>query len=94
MFEALFEQHFSRGSEAQRLARPGVQAPSDVVELTAENTDQVVLRVRDGTLLLFPSFLEHSVDANASDQERASVSFNVMFSEFAERMAKPLWGLT
>jgi uncharacterized protein (TIGR02466 family) len=64
-----------------------------VVELTAENTDQVVLRVRDGTLLLFPSFLEHSVDANASDQERASVSFNVMFSEFAERMAKPLWGL-
>ncbi|HEY2927542.1 TIGR02466 family protein, partial [Piscinibacter sp.] len=34
-----------------------------VVELTAENTDQVVVRVRDGTLLLFPSYLEHSVDA-------------------------------
>ncbi len=62
-----------------------------VVELTAENTDQVVVKVRSGTLLLFPSFLEHSVDANTSDQERISVSFNVMFSGFAEELAKPMW---
>ena len=62
-----------------------------VVELTAQNTDQVVVRVRDGTLLLFPSYLEHSVDANASRHERVSVSFNVMFSAFAERLSKPLW---
>ena len=62
-----------------------------VVELTAENTDQVVVRVSDGTLLMFPSYLEHSVDANASDEERISVSFNVMFSSFTERLSKPLW---
>jgi uncharacterized protein (TIGR02466 family) len=62
-----------------------------VVELTAENTDQVVVRVRDGTLLLFPSFLEHSVDANGSREERVSVSFNVMFTSFTERLSKPLW---
>jgi len=62
-----------------------------VVELTAENTDQVVVRVADGTLLLFPSFVEHSVDANRSDEERISVSFNLMFSEFAQRLSKPLW---
>jgi uncharacterized protein (TIGR02466 family) len=62
-----------------------------VVELTAENTDQVVVRVRDGTLLLFPSFLEHSVDANASSAQRISVSFNVMFTSFTERLSKPLW---
>jgi uncharacterized protein (TIGR02466 family) len=62
-----------------------------VVELTAENTDQVVIKVRDGTLLMFPSYLEHSVDANASDGERVSVSFNVMFSSFTERLSKPLW---
>ena len=62
-----------------------------VVELTAENTDQVVVKVRDGTLLMFPSYLEHSVDANASDEERVSVSFNVMFSSFTERLSKPLW---
>ena len=62
-----------------------------VVELTAENTDQVVIAVRDGTLLIFPSYLEHSVDANAGDGERISVSFNLMFSSFAERLSKPLW---
>src|SRR5437867_7065863 len=31
-----------------------------VTALTAENTDQVVVRVSNGTLLLFPSFLQHS----------------------------------
>ncbi len=62
-----------------------------VVELTAENTDQVVVKVHDGTLLMFPSYLEHSVDANASDDERVSVSFNVMFTSFTERLSKPLW---
>lgn len=62
-----------------------------VVELTAENTDQVVVRVSDGTLLMFPSWLEHSVDANSNDGERISVSFNLMFSSFAQRLSKPLW---
>lgn len=62
-----------------------------VVELTRENTDQVVVRVQEGTLLLFPAYLEHSVDANSSAMERVSVSFNIMFSSFAENLSKPLW---
>lgn len=62
-----------------------------VTELTAQSTDQVVVRVREGTLLLFPSYLEHSVDANRSDDERISISFNLMFSSFAQRLSKPLW---
>jgi len=62
-----------------------------VVELTAENTDQVVVRVTDGTLLLFPSYLEHSVDANTSGEERISISFNIMFSSFTEKLSRPLW---
>ena len=62
-----------------------------VVELTAENTDQVVVRVKNGTLLVFPSFLQHSVDANTSEEERISISFNVMFSSFTENLSRPLW---
>jgi len=62
-----------------------------VVELTAENTDQVVVRLTNGTLLVFPSYLEHSVDANMSEEERISISFNIMFSSFTETMSKPLW---
>ena len=67
------------------IIRPPVQ------ELTAENTDQVVVNVSEGTLLLFPSFLEHSVDPNPGDTVRISVSFNIMFTSFAENLAKPLW---
>ena len=62
-----------------------------VVELTADNSDQVVVRVAAGTLLLFPSWLQHSVDANRGGEERVSVSFNVMLSRYAEGPSKPLW---
>jgi uncharacterized protein (TIGR02466 family) len=65
--------------------RPPVRA------LTAENTDQVVLQVEAGTLLLFPAYLAHSVDANASAEERVSISFNLMFSAFTEELAPPMW---
>jgi uncharacterized protein (TIGR02466 family) len=62
-----------------------------VLELSAENTDQVVVKVSDGTLLMFPSYLEHSVDPTASEEERISVSFNAMFSSFSQTLSKPLW---
>jgi len=62
-----------------------------VVELTADNTDQVVVRVKNGTLLIFPAYLQHSVDANTSEEERISISFNIMFSAFTEHLSKPLW---
>lgn len=41
--------------------------------------------------LLFPSYLQHSVDANGGSEPRISVSFNLMFDDFAENMSKPLW---
>jgi uncharacterized protein (TIGR02466 family) len=63
-----------------------------VGELTALNTDQVVVRVEEGTLVIFPSWLVHSVDPNGSHALRISVSFNAMFSSYAETMGRPLWG--
>jgi len=62
-----------------------------VTELTSANTDQVVVKVATGMLLLFPSFLDHSVDANQGTQERVSISFNLMFPSFTERLSQPLW---
>ena len=44
-------------------SQTGILRPP-VVELTADNTDQVVVRVDEGTVLLFPAWLPHSVDAN------------------------------
>ncbi len=63
-----------------------------VTELVAANADQAVIKVIDGTMLLFPSWLQHSVDPNTSDRERVSVSFNLMFSAYTEKLCKPLWG--
>jgi len=62
-----------------------------VTQLTAENTDQVVVEVKEGTLLLFPSWLQHSVDLSKSEKRRISISFNLMFSAYTEKMSKPLW---
>ncbi len=62
-----------------------------VTALTAENTDQVVVKVSNGTMLIFPAWLAHSVDANRSGETRISISFNVMFSAYAEITSKPLW---
>jgi uncharacterized protein (TIGR02466 family) len=62
-----------------------------VIELTAENTDQVVVKVDNGTLLIFPAYLQHSVDENSSENERISISFNLMFCSFTEKLSKPLW---
>jgi uncharacterized protein (TIGR02466 family) len=62
-----------------------------VTALTADNTDQVVVKVKDGTLLLFPAWLDHSVAENRSAEERISVSFNLMFTGYSETMSKPMW---
>jgi uncharacterized protein (TIGR02466 family) len=63
-----------------------------VTELTAYNTDQVVVTVSDGTLLVFPAWLPHSVSVNTSARPRISVSFNVMFTAYDTTMSPPLWG--
>lgn len=63
-----------------------------VTELTAYNTDQVVVKVGVGTLVVFPAWLPHSVDANRSERVRISISFNAMFAAFAETMGHPIWG--
>ncbi|MGH6894231.1 MAG: 2OG-Fe(II) oxygenase family protein [Dongiaceae bacterium] len=62
-----------------------------VTALTADNADEVMVRVREGALLLFPAWLPHSVDANASRDLRISFSFNLMFNAYAETMGRPLW---
>ena len=72
-------------------SQTGVIRPP-VTELTAANTDQVVVRVRNGTLIIFPSYLLHSVDANTSGETRISVSFNLMYPAFPAALSKPLWG--
>lgn len=43
----------------------GILCPP-VTELTAENADQVVVKVQEGTMLMFPAWLSHSIEPNRS----------------------------
>lgn len=58
---------------------------------TAENTEVAAIQVMTGSLLLFPAWLQHAVDINRSGKLRISLSFNLMFADFTERMAQPAW---
>ena len=82
------------GADAVNFHDPRPQAAvirPPVTALTADNTDQVVVPVKDGALLLFPSWLVHSVDANQSSKERISLSFNMMFPDYPEVISTPMW---
>ena len=62
-----------------------------VKKMTLENTDHVIAEVTPGNMLLFPSWLHHSVPASQSSNRRISVGFNLMFQKFAETMSSPMW---
>lgn len=49
------------------------------------------LPVREGMLILFPAWLSHSVAKNTSGTERISISFNVQFEHFGEKISRPRW---
>ena len=62
-----------------------------VSERNEYNSIHATLTVETGLLIMFPSWLAHSVEPNQGDEERISISFNVMFTEYGERMSKPKW---
>jgi len=47
--------------------------------------------VEEGMLLLFPSWLIHSVPVNTSNERRISISFNINFTDFTGRVSPPTW---
>lgn len=53
--------------------------------------NEIKLEVKEGRLVLFPAWLSHSVPVNRSTQERVSISFNIMFTDFTNAMSRPLW---
>ena len=49
---------------------------------------------KEGRMMIFPSWLKHTVPANDGDSDRISISFNLMFKNFSETMASPMWDPT
>jgi len=75
--------HDPRAQAAQIVPRP--------VSLNGLNTVDQSLTVEEGRLVMFPSWLSHSVIPNPSEEVRISVSFNLMFKDFTAAMGAPLW---
>jgi uncharacterized protein (TIGR02466 family) len=49
----------------------------EIKESTKLNMQQVNISPQEGVLVMFPSYLHHSVGENNSDQERIVISFNI-----------------
>jgi uncharacterized protein (TIGR02466 family) len=58
---------------------------------TSDTAEAAFLSVKPGDLVLFPCWLHHSVQENKSNRDRISIAFNITFSDFMTRMAKPMW---
>jgi uncharacterized protein (TIGR02466 family) len=57
--------------------RPGRwMVPPPIEQIRPENSMLIQIAPEEGKLLLFPSFLEHSVAQNHTDSQRISISFN------------------
>lgn len=60
-------------------------------EPTPLTMSRINVPVKSGVLIMFPSWLPHSVEPNPTADERVSLSFNIMFSDFAATQATPHW---
>lgn len=65
--------------------------PRDYTKFTANGANA---EARAGRMVLFPAWLKHTVPANQGNEDRISISFNLMFNNFTETMASPMWEAT
>lgn len=70
---------------------PRMQAGILSLSGDAEGSKHSEVPVREGTLLLFPAWLEQEMAHNPGDTPSVSIGFNLMFVNFTESMSKPLW---
>lgn len=62
--------------------------PKQYSKLTANGAEA---EAKAGRMVLFPAWLRHNVPANSTDGDRISIAFNLMFTNFAETLASPMW---
>jgi uncharacterized protein (TIGR02466 family) len=70
-----------------------IMAP-ELEEQRPELSNTVVMTVKPGMLIVFPSWLMHYVETNTAPETRVSISFNAMFSGFAETHSPTKWNPT
>lgn len=56
-----------------------------------ETQAEIQIEAKPGRMVLFPSWLRHSVRPNYGNEERVSISFNVMLDDYAATNSAPMW---
>lgn len=70
--------------------RPAMIVPKSG-KMSRITANAAVAETRPGRLVMFPSWLRHHVPSNQSTTDRISIAFNLMFTNFAETLASPMW---
>lgn len=70
--------------------QPNIISPK-IRQHNNHNSTRINVPVKQGRLLLFPAWFRHSVLPNNGEGDRISISFNIMFPAFSERMSRPKW---
>lgn len=73
--------------------RPSLIAPW-TGKLNRFTANAAVQQPQPGRMVMFPAWLRHHVPSNEGPSERISISFNLMFTNFAETAATPRWKAT
>lgn len=81
-FSGVFYLKFPENSGKLCLVNEGINTMWDGAKLinqkTNLNAESVKIEPSEGEIILFPSYLPHSVETNNHDDERISISFNIL----------------
>lgn len=82
VFSGVFYLKVPEGSGKLSIVNPGINMMWMGFDLTTEKNqftaESVKIEPEEGQILLWPSYLPHSVETNDHDDERISISFNVI----------------
>jgi uncharacterized protein (TIGR02466 family) len=81
-FSGVFYLKAPEGSGKLVLRNPGINRLWNGCNLTNTKNqftgDMIKIEPEEGSLIIFPSYLPHSVEPNKHDEERISISFNIL----------------
>ena len=82
VFSGVFYLQTPEGSGKLSLVNPGINRMWAGCELVSQKNQFTGQSIRiepvEGNIILFPSYIPHSVETNDHDQERISISFNII----------------
>ena len=82
VFSGVFYIQAPKGSGKLNLVNPGINKMWHGCHLVSQKNqftgESIVIEPTEGNIILFPSYLPHSVQTNDHDEERISISFNII----------------